>query len=84
MSWYVRKTTKPSSLEQTVYYSFEKKETQSQEHKKQVKQPSHNDKTMTEKDKQPKKRKPTTPLPANSKSVKRKNLEKLTEETFLI
>ena len=70
MSWYVRKTIKPPNLEQTIYYSFEKKEKQNQESKKQIKQPSRDDKTTTEK--QPKKRKPAAPLPTNPKSVKKK------------
>ena len=75
MSWYVRKAAKPLSLEQSIYYSFENKETQNQANKKQVKQsPSHDNKPTTEKEKQPKKRK-LTPLPVNAKSMKKKILK---------
>ena len=73
MSWYVRKTTKPQTLDQTIYYSFEKKETPNQTNKKTTKDQNQNKTQKQEKQKQPKKRKETSPTDTIRPAKEKKN-----------
>ena len=79
MSWYVRKTTEPSTLDHTIYYSFEKKETPNQTNKKSTTQEkSQTDNQKQEKPKQPIKRKQISPTDS-AKSTKKKKTTAITE-----
>ena len=73
MSWYVRKTTRPQTLDQTIYYSFEKKETPNQANKKTTKDQNQSKTQKQEKQKQPKKRKETFPTDTVRPAKKKKN-----------
>ena len=70
MSWYVRKTSKPLTLDHTLYYSFEKKEVQNQTNKKSTQEKNQNTPQKQESQKQTKKRK-ETPSSDNEKPPKK-------------
>ena len=82
MSWYVRKTTKPQTLDQTIYYSFENKETPNQANKKTTKDQNQSKTQKQEKQKQPKKRKETFPTDTVRPAKKKKTVE-ITETSFI-
>ena len=83
MSWYVRKTTKPLTLDHTIYYSFEtKNEATNQTKKKLTQEKSQTSPEKQEKQKQRKKRK-ETPTTDDVKPAKKKKTVAVTEASFI-
>ena len=82
MSWYVRKTSKPLTLDHTLYYSFEKKEVQNQTNKKSTQEKNQNTPQKQESQKQTKKRK-ETPSSDNEKPTKKQKTTAITEASFI-
>ena len=72
MSWYVRKTTKPLTLDHTIYYSFETKNEATNQTKKKLTQEKSQSSPEKQEKQKPKKRK-ETPTADNVKPAKKKN-----------
>ena len=82
MSWYVRKTTKPLTLDHTIYYSFETKNEATNQTKKKLTQEKSQSSPEKQEKQKPKKRK-ETPTADNVKPAKKKKTVAITEASFI-
>ena len=82
MSWYVRKTTKPLTLDHTIYYSFETKNEATNQTKKKLTQEKSQSSPEKQEKQKPKKRK-ETPTTDNVKPAKKKKTVAITEASFI-
>ena len=84
MSWYVQKTSKPLTLDHTVYYSFEHTQASGHTNKKPTQTQNRNSQQKQEKQQQqPKKRKETPSTDSVQPAKKKKKTVEITEASFI-